>query len=109
MPKMKFFFKKKSILINISGGAAVLQAFGRAADGLLPDLVFSWVTGGQSNQKKPTARLNDEDELLEPRIIAGELKLHWGPNKDSLQTKKNFAKKILCKEKDAKKAKENFP
>lgn len=56
------------------GGAAVLQAFGRAADNLLPDLVFSWVTGGQSNQKKPTARLNDEDdEQLEPRIIAGDV------------------------------------
>ena len=32
------------------GGAAVLQAFGRAADDLLPDLVFSWITGGQGNQ-----------------------------------------------------------
>ena len=50
-----------------------LQAFGRAADNLLPDLVFSWITGGQSNQKKPTARLDDEEELLEPRIIAGDV------------------------------------
>ena len=67
-----------SIWFNISGGAAVLQAFGRAADNLLPDLVFSWVTGGQSNQKKPTARLNDEDdEQLEPRIIAGKYHLFW--------------------------------
>ena len=67
-----------SFLLNISGGAAVLQAFGRAADNLLPDLVFSWVTGGQSNQKKPTARLNDEeDEQLEPRIIAGKYYLFW--------------------------------
>ena len=30
-------------------------------------------------------------------------------NKDSLQTKKILAKKILCKEKDAKKAKKNIP
>ena len=34
------------------GGAAVLQAFGRAAHNLLPDLVFSWVTGGQVSFKK---------------------------------------------------------
>ena len=54
------------------GGAAVLQAFGRAAHNLLPDLVFSWVTGGQSNKKSPSARLDDEDEL-EPRIIAGDV------------------------------------
>ena len=72
------FTQFNSILLNISGGAAVLQAFGRAADNLLPDLVFSWVTGGQSNQKKPTARLNDEDdEQLEPRIIAGKYHLFW--------------------------------
>ena len=32
-----------------------------------------------------------------------------GPNKDSLQTKKIFAKNILCKEKDAKNAKKNIP
>ena len=83
--RLGMFPKKKShstqfcsILLNISGGAAVLQAFGRAADNLLPDLVFSWVTGGQSNQKKPTARLNDEeDEQLEPRIIAGKYHLFW--------------------------------
>jgi hypothetical protein len=56
------------------GGAAVLQAFGRAAHKLLPDLVFSWVTGGQSNKKRldDRARL-DDDEDLEPRIIAGDV------------------------------------
>ena len=54
------------------GGAAVLQAFGRAAHNLLPDLVFSWVTGGQSNKKSPSARLDDEEDL-EPRIIAGDV------------------------------------
>jgi len=53
------------------GGAAVLQAFGRAAHNLLPDLVHAWVTGGQSNKKSPSARFNDEE--LEPRIIAGDV------------------------------------
>jgi len=53
------------------GGAAVLQAFGRAAHNLLPDLVHAWVTGGQSNKKAPSARLNDDE--LEPRIIAGDV------------------------------------
>lgn len=52
------------------GGAAVLQAYGRAAHNLLPDLVFSWLTGGQG-QKQKQARLDDEE--LEPRIIAGEV------------------------------------
>ena len=54
------------------GGAAVLQAFGRAAHNLLPDLVFSWVTGGQGTKKNPSARFDDEEEL-EPRIIAGDV------------------------------------
>jgi len=53
------------------GGAAILQAFGRSAHNLLPDLVHAWVTGGQSNKKKPSARFNDEE--LEPRIIAGDV------------------------------------
>jgi len=53
------------------GGAAVLQAFGRAAHNLLPDLVHAWVTGGQSSKKSPSARLNDDE--LEPRIIAGDV------------------------------------
>jgi len=53
------------------GGAAVLQAFGRAAHNLLPDLVHAWVTGGQGNKKTPSARLNDDE--LEPRIIAGDV------------------------------------
>lgn len=53
------------------GGAAVLQAFGRAAHNLLPDLVHAWVTGGQSNKRTPSARFNDDE--LEPRIIAGDV------------------------------------
>ena len=48
-----------------------LQAFGRAAHNLLPDLVHDWVTGGQSSKKAPSARLNDDE--LEPRIIAGKI------------------------------------
>ena len=48
-----------------------LQAFGRAAHNLLPDLVHAWVTGGQSSKKSPSARLNDDE--LEPRIIAGKI------------------------------------
>ena len=34
-----------------------------------------------------------------------ETQLYWTANEESLQTKKILAKKILCKEKDAKKAK----
>ena len=34
--------------------------------------------------------------------------LYWIANEESLQKKKNLAKKILCKEKDAKKAKKNM-
>ena len=34
--------------------------------------------------------------------------LYWIPNEESLQTKKILAKKILCKEKDANKAKKNI-
>ena len=34
--------------------------------------------------------------------------LYWTANEESLQTKKILAKKILCKEKDAKKAKKNI-
>ena len=34
--------------------------------------------------------------------------IYWAANEESLQTKKILAKKILCKEKDAKKAKKNI-
>ncbi len=58
------------------GGAAVLQAYGRAAPNLLPDLVFSWITGGQGGG--PSGARNSEGgtgngEELEPRIIAGDV------------------------------------
>eukprot|EP00096_Caligus_rogercresseyi_P003671 TRINITY_DN1706_c0_g1_i1.p1 TRINITY_DN1706_c0_g1~~TRINITY_DN1706_c0_g1_i1.p1 ORF type:complete len:557 (-),score=102.64 TRINITY_DN1706_c0_g1_i1:59-1729(-) len=45
------------------GGQAVIQAFGRAAANLLPDLVASWVTGKTSSVGSSSRRgVNDKDE-----------------------------------------------
>ena len=41
-------------------------------------------------------------------VISRRLEVYWIANEESLQTKKILAKKILRKEKDAKKAKKNI-
>ena len=46
--------------------------------------------------------------LLSIINILGRFLLYWIANEESLQTKKFLAKQILCKEKDAKKAKKNI-
>ena len=62
---------------RLGGGAAVMQAFGRVAHELLPDLVASWVTGGSQALGGKRARLEVEGEPdkddVEGRIIGGDV------------------------------------
>ena len=65
---------------------------------IIAEVVVHWVN---------FMRMNNEHDNANDRTTAQFL-IYWAANEESLQTKKIWAKKTLCKEKDAKKAKKNI-
>lgn len=72
---------------GVLGGKGLLQAFGKAAEGLLPDLVASWVTGHHGGKEQKSS------EFIGGGVVTSTVIYCWMA---AIMTEVNGQKEFLC-------------